>query len=53
VTTEIDYVIKRIVELCDELETLTDYLDLLMARAFNSGKPRYTAKQAEKILQLR
>jgi hypothetical protein len=52
VTTEIEYAIKRIVELCDELERLTDYLDLLMARAFNSGKPRYTAKQVKKILRL-
>ena len=50
--TELEYVINRIAELCEELDILTDYLDLLIARALNSGKPRYTAKQVKKILGL-
>ena len=52
-TIEIEYVIKRIVELREELENLIDYLDLLEARAQNFGKKRYSKEQVKKMLQLK
>ena len=50
--TELEYVINRIRELREELESLTDYLDLLIARGLNSGKRRCTTNQVKKILGL-
>ena len=50
---KVKYVIRRIAQLCDELEDLIDYLDLLMARVANSGQPRYTTKQVKKTLLLK
>jgi hypothetical protein len=53
VATEIEYIIKRIAELREELEDLVDYLDLLEARAQNFGKRRYRKEQVKKMLQVR
>jgi hypothetical protein len=47
------YVIKSIAELRQELEDLTDYLDLLEARAQNFGKRRYSTEQVKKMLGLK
>lgn len=47
-----NYVIERIAELREELEDLTDYLDLLEARTLNLNKPRYTTEQVKDILEL-
>ena len=44
---------KRIRELREELENLIDYLDLLEARARNSGKKRYSTDQVKKMLHLK
>jgi hypothetical protein len=46
------YVIKEIVRLRQNLEDLTDYLDLLEARARNRGKARYTTEEIERMLGL-
>lgn len=48
-----NYVIERIAELREELEDLTDYLDLLEARTLNLDKPHYTTEQVKEILELR
>lgn len=47
------FVIKRIAELRQELEDVTDYLDLLEARAQNFGKQRYSTEQVKKMLGLK
>lgn len=47
------FVIKRIAELRQELEDVTDYLDLLEARAQNFGKRRYSTEQVKKMLGLK
>jgi hypothetical protein len=47
------YVTERIAELRQELEDVTDYLDLLEARARNLGKPRYNTEQVKKMLGLK
>jgi hypothetical protein len=47
------YVVERIAELREELENLVDYLDLLEARAQNSGKRRYSTEQVKKMLGLK
>ena len=47
------FVIKRIAELRQELEDVTDYLDLLEARAQNFGKQRYNTEQVKKMLELK
>ena len=52
-TTELEYVIKRIAKLREELENLIDYLDLLEARARNFGKKRYSRQQVKKALNLK
>jgi len=44
---------KRIRELREELEHLSDYLELLEARAQNFGTRRYSTKQVKKLLNLR
>ncbi len=43
---------KRLSKLREELEDLTDYMDLLEARARNLGKPRYSTAEARKRLGL-
>ena len=40
-------------DLREELEDLTDYLDLLEARARNFGKKRYSTEQVKKMLNLK
>jgi hypothetical protein len=50
---EFEYVVKRIVELRQELEDLVDYIDLLEARAQNFGKRRYRAEQVKKMLGIK
>jgi len=50
--TELEYVIKRIGELREELEDLVDYLDLLEARAQNFGKRRRSTEQVKKMLEI-
>ena len=52
-TTELEYVIKRIAKLREDLEDLVNYLDLLEARAQNFGKPRHTTQQVKKMLGLK
>jgi hypothetical protein len=47
------FVIERIAELRQELEDVTDYLDLLEARAQNFGKQRYSTEQVKKMLGLK
>ena len=47
------YVVERIAELRQELEDITDYLDLLEARAKNFGKRRYSPEQVKKMLGLK
>lgn len=47
------YVIERIAQLRQELEDVTDYLDLLEARAQNFGKRRYNTEQVKEILGLK
>jgi len=42
----------RLAKLREELEDLTDYMDLLEARARNLGKPRYTTAEVRKRLGL-
>jgi hypothetical protein len=44
---------KRIHELREEMEDLSDYLELLEARAQNSGKRRYSAEQVKKMLDVK
>ncbi len=46
------FVQKRLSKLREELEDLTDYMDLLEARARNLGKPRYTTTEVRKRLGL-
>jgi hypothetical protein len=46
------FVQKRLTKLREELEDLTDYMDLLEARARNIGKPRYTTAEVRKQLGL-
>jgi cell division protein FtsB len=50
---ELEYVIKKIADLREELEDLTDYLNLLEARARNFGKRRYSTEQVKKMLLLK
>lgn len=45
-------VLREVSKLREEIEDLTDYLDLLEARARNEGKPRYTTTQVRKKLGL-
>ena len=45
-------VIKQISTLREQLENLSDYLDLLEARARNEGKPTLTTDQVRKQLGL-
>ena len=45
-------VLKEISRLREELEDLTDYLDLLDARARNQGKPRLSMDAVRKQLGL-
>ena len=45
-------VVKEISRLREELEDLTDYLDLLDARARNQGKPRLSMEGVRKQLGL-
>jgi hypothetical protein len=45
-----DGVIRQIARLREDLEDLTDYLDLLEARARNRGRPRYTTEEIEAML---
>ena len=47
--SELEYVIKKIANLREELEGLIDYLDLLEARARNFGKKRSSAEQIKKM----
>jgi hypothetical protein len=47
------YVIERIAHLREELEDLTDYVDLLEARAMNLDKPVYSTEEVKKILKIR
>jgi len=50
---QLDYVIKKIAELREELENLIDYLDLLEARALNFSKKRYSREQVKKMLAIK
>ncbi len=43
---------KQIAQLRQEIEELSDYLDLLEARAANAGKRRYTTAQVRKEIGL-
>lgn len=43
---------KQISQLREEIEELSDYLDLLEARATNNGKRRYSTAEAQKRLRL-
>ncbi len=45
-------VAKQIAELRQEIEDLGDYLDLLEARAANTGKQRYTTSEVREKLSL-
>jgi len=45
-------VLKQISSLREQMEDLTDYLDLLEARARNQGKPTFTTAQVRKQLGL-
>jgi cell division protein FtsB len=45
-------VVKEIVRLRQELEDLSDYLDLLEARARNEGLRRYSTAEVKKTLGL-
>ena len=45
-------VLKEISKLREHLEDMTDYLDLLEARARNQGKPRLSAEAVRKQLGL-
>ncbi len=51
--SELEYIIKKITDLREELEDLVDYLDLLEARARNFGKKRYCTEEVEKILGIK
>lgn len=50
--SQLEYVVERIAELREEIENLIDYLDLLEARAVNSGKKRCTTEQIKEMLEL-
>ena len=50
---QLEYVAKRIAELCKEIEDLIDYLDLLKARAQNFGKKRYSTKEIRTVLGIK
>lgn len=50
---ELEYVIKRIAELRIEVEDLIDYLDLIEARLWNSGKKSYKVHEVKKILRIK
>ena len=45
-------VLKQISSLREQLEDLTDYLDLLEARARNKGKPTFSTEEVRKQLGL-
>ena len=45
-------VLKQIGSLREQMEDLNDYLDLLEARVRNKGKPRFTADEVRKQLDL-
>jgi hypothetical protein len=47
------YVVERIAGLRQELEDITDYLDLLEARAKNFGQRRYNTEQVKEMLGLK